>query len=76
MSRYPLIAAILFLCAAPTSAQLQLARIDGTVLGPTDEALLRSRGVSVQVLQDPTCIRLMSSFIAAHPELWNEDIGV
>ena len=45
-----------------------------TFLG--DEALLRARGVSVQVLQDPMCIRLMSSFIAAHPELWNEDIGV
>src|SRR5437867_7388333 len=39
-----------------------------------EEALLRSRGVSVKVLQDRTCIRLMSSFIAAHPELWNEDI--
>src|SRR6267142_6909297 len=45
-----------------------------TFLG--DEALLRARGVSVQVLHDPACIRLMSSFIAAHPELWNEDIGV
>ena len=41
-----------------------------------DEALLRSRGVTVDVLQDETCIRLMSSFIAAHPELWHEDIGV
>jgi creatinine deaminase len=45
-----------------------------TFLG--DEALLRSRGVSVQVLQDATCIALMSSFIRARPELWNEDIGV
>jgi creatinine deaminase len=41
-----------------------------------EEALLRSRGVSVEVLQDPTCVRLMSSFIQQHPELWNEDIGV
>src|SRR5688572_19615180 len=45
-----------------------------TFLG--EEDLLRSRGVSVEVLQDPTCIRLMSSFIREHPELWNEDIGV
>lgn len=45
-----------------------------TFLG--EEALLRSRGVSLEVLQDSTCIRLMASFIAAHPELWNEDIGV
>src|SRR5918999_2823325 len=41
-----------------------------------EEELLRSRGVSVEVLQDATCIHLMTQFIAAHPELWNEDIGV
>ena len=40
-----------------------------------DEDLLRSRGVTIAVLQDPTCIRLMKEFIASHPELWNEDIG-
>ena len=41
-----------------------------------DEDLLRSRGVEVVVLQDATCIQLMQNFIAAKPELWNEDIGV
>ncbi len=41
-----------------------------------EEALLRSRGVQVEVLQDDTCIRLMRDFIAAKPQLWNEDIGV
>ncbi len=41
-----------------------------------EEALLRSRGVTVEVLQDPTCITLMSGFIKASPKLWNEDIGV
>src|SRR5947209_7073351 len=41
-----------------------------------DEELLRSRGVSVEVLQDPRCIGLMQRFIAEHPRLWNEDIGV
>lgn len=40
-----------------------------------EEDLLRSRGVTVSVLQDPTCTRLMEQFIAAHPALWNEDIG-
>lgn len=40
-----------------------------------EETLLRSRGVSVEVLQDATCIRLMSNFIRAHSDLWNEDIG-
>ena len=41
-----------------------------------EETLLRSRGVEVTVLQDPECIRLMADFIAARPDLWNEDIGV
>ncbi len=41
-----------------------------------EEELLRSRGVSVEVLQDETCIKLMQDFITARPELWNEDIGV
>jgi len=41
-----------------------------------EEELLRSRGVKVEVLQDPHCITLMEQFIAEKPELWNEDIGV
>jgi len=41
-----------------------------------EEALLASRGVSLEVRQDPDCIRMMTEFIRAHPELWNEDIGV
>ena len=41
-----------------------------------EEELLRARGVQVEVLQDETCIALMREFIAARPELWNEDIGV
>jgi creatinine deaminase len=44
-----------------------------TFLG--EEHLLQSRGVVVDVLQDSRCIRLMSDFIRAHPELWHEDIG-
>ena len=45
-----------------------------TFLG--EEELLRSRGVSVTVLQDEACVRLMADFIQTHPDLWNEDIGV
>ena len=41
-----------------------------------EEDLLRSRGVRVDVVQDPQCIRMMEEFISARPELWNEDIGV
>src|SRR5512143_552573 len=40
-----------------------------------EEELLRSRGVTVEVLQDETCITLMADFIQANPALWNEDIG-
>ena len=41
-----------------------------------DEELLRSRGAEVEVLQDETCINMMSKFIEENPDLWNEDIGV
>ena len=40
-----------------------------------EEELLRSRGVTVEVLQDERCIALMTRFIAAQPGLWAEDIG-
>jgi cytosine deaminase len=40
-----------------------------------EEDLLRAGGVQVEVVQDPRCTAMMNSFIAAHPELWNEDIG-
>lgn len=40
-----------------------------------EEELLRSRGVQLEVVQDPACIRMMKEFIEAHPKLWNEDIG-
>ena len=41
-----------------------------------EEALLRSCGVKLEVLQDQTCINLLQDFIAKNPKLWNEDIGV
>ncbi len=41
-----------------------------------EEALLASRGVSLEVRQHQDCIRMMTEFIRTHPELWNEDIGV
>src|SRR5512143_2025906 len=45
-----------------------------TFRGP--EEYVRSRGVELLVLDAPECIELMEGFIAAHPALWNEDIGV
>jgi cytosine/creatinine deaminase len=36
---------------------------------------LREAGVEVVDLRSEECIDLLGTFIAAHPELWNEDIG-
>ncbi len=44
-----------------------------TFRGPED--YVRSRGVAVEVVDDRECYELMQQFIAAHPALWNEDIG-
>ena len=67
-------------CAMCTGAIL-LYGIPNVVIGENqtfmgEEDLLRARGVVIEVVQDPTCIALMREFIAAKPELWNEDIGV
>lgn len=67
-------------CAMCTGAML-LYGIPHVVVGENqtflgEEALLRSRGVRVEVLQDERCVRMMRDFIAHHPQLWNEDIGV
>jgi cytosine deaminase len=45
-----------------------------TFQGP--EAYVRSRGVQLEILNLEECIQMMEDFIAARPELWNEDIGV
>ncbi|GIK38530.1 MAG: tRNA-specific adenosine deaminase [Chloroflexota bacterium] len=44
-----------------------------TFQGPED--YVRSRGVELVILNNEACIQLMRDFIAARPELWNEDIG-
>jgi cytosine/creatinine deaminase len=67
-------------CAMCTGAIL-LYGIPKVVIGENttfvgEEDHLRSRGVSLTVLNDLTCIQMMARFIDAHPELWNEDIGV
>jgi len=66
-------------CAMCTGAVL-LYGIPRVVVGENqtfmgEEELLRSRGVVVEVVQDPGCIAMMRDFIATHPELWFEDIG-
>ncbi|MBT8193306.1 MAG: nucleoside deaminase [Acidimicrobiia bacterium] len=44
-----------------------------TFQGPED--YVRSRGVRLEIIDDPGCVQLMTEFIANNPELWNEDIG-
>lgn len=41
-----------------------------------NEDYLRLRGVELEVADDARCVDLMNTFIADHPDLWNEDIGV
>lgn len=45
-----------------------------TFQGPED--YVRSRGVNLEILNLQECVDLMRDFIAAKPQLWNEDIGV
>ena len=66
-------------CAMCTGAIL-LYGIPRVVVGENrtfrgEEELLRSRGVVVEVVEDPACERLLADFIRDHPDLWNEDIG-
>lgn len=74
---------VLFTTLSPCamcSGAILLYRIPHVIVGENqtfvgEEELLRSRGVRVDVIQDPSCVQLMRIFIDAHPELWNEDIG-
>jgi cytosine deaminase len=45
-----------------------------TFQGP--ETYVRSRGVEVEIVDDPACVAMMADFIREHPDLWNEDIGI
>jgi creatinine deaminase len=66
---------------AMCSGAIVLYKIPRVVVGENitfqgSEDYMRSNGIVVDVVQDQECIQLMTAFIAAHPELWNEDIGV
>ena len=66
-------------CAMCTGAIL-LYGIPKVIIGENktfmgEEELLRQRGVTVEVLHNADCIRMMEDFIREKPALWNEDIG-
>lgn len=44
-----------------------------TFQGP--EQYVRSRGVELEIVDNPECVQLMRDFIERFPHLWNEDIG-
>lgn len=67
-------------CAMCTGA-IMLYGIPRVVIGENvtflgGEDLLRSRGVELLVVDSAECKQLMAEFIAAYPQIWNEDIGV
>jgi len=58
-----------------------LYRIPKVIIGENQnfkgaEELFAADGVQCNVIQDPECIKMMRSFIQAHPDIWNEDIGI
>jgi cytosine deaminase len=66
---------------AMCSGTAVLHRIPRVVIGENRtfqgrEDWLKASGAAVVVVDDPRCVELMREFIAAYPELWNEDIGV
>jgi len=40
------------------------------------EDWMHAEGIEVVIADDARCIEIMRTFIADHPELWNEDIGI
>jgi cytosine/creatinine deaminase len=63
------------------SGAIVLYKIPRVVVGENQtflgaEEYMRSNGIQVDVVQNAECIQLMTDFIRANPQLWNEDIGV
>ena len=63
------------------SGAIVLYKIPRVVVGENQtflgaEEYMRSNGIRVDVVQDAECIQVMTDFIRANPQLWNEDIGV
>ena len=63
------------------SGAVLLSKIPKVVIGENrsfrgPEEYVRSRGVVLEVVDDPECVRVMAEFMRNRPELWNEDIGV
>ena len=65
-----------YLCAGAVvqfSIQRVVAGESRTFAGARE--FMEAHGVEVIDIDDPRCIAMMEEFIAAHPDLWAEDIG-
>jgi creatinine deaminase len=56
-------------------------QIGAVIIGETENFTgghdwVAEHGAEVTILNDPECTQLLGTFIAAHPELWHEDIGL
>lgn len=63
------------------SGAILLYKIPRVVVGENrtfigDEEHMRSHGILVEIIDDPECVSLMSSFVGTQPALWQEDIGI
>jgi cytosine deaminase len=63
------------------SGAILLYKIPKVIIGENknftgEEELLRSKGVIVEILHDPSSIEIMLNFIKKNPDLWNEDICI
>jgi len=66
---------------AMCSGTAVLHRIPRVVIGENRtfqgrEDWMLAAGIECRVMNDARCVKMMQDFIAARPELWNEDIGV
>ncbi|MDA9858915.1 nucleoside deaminase [Rubripirellula sp.] len=62
------------------SGAILLYRIPKVVVGENQtfkgpQEYVQQQGVSVEILNNPECVQLMTQFIEANPTLWDEDIG-
>lgn len=67
-------------CVMCTGTSL-LFRIPTVIIGENRnfqgaEKLFEQSGIKLIVADNQQCISMMRNFIAAHPDLWNEDIGI
>lgn len=66
-----------FLCSG-AAVQFEIPKVvvgESTTFPENGRRLMESHGIEVVCYEDPECIAMMESFIAANPTLWAEDIG-